>query len=282
MTDVQPNPYVPSYALYGEKLAFPDVLHVETISDRAPDYAWVIAPHRHSQLHQVFFIEEGHAKLSLDGQYFDLGGPFVLNIPRGVIHDFQFSPATKGWVLTVPTHALPEIYEEGRLALDRALIARPDDGLVDLFHAIHVEFEGAAAARGVMLAALALQIFCRIARLEPERGTVESRKDRLFDAFRELVRVHYADRWQIARYAEALAISRTHLHRVCRAATGLSALAYVEDQSVQEACRQLAYTKKGIAQIGYDLGYDDPAYFSRVFRRKVGLSPKDYRERLNQ
>lgn len=274
--------YVPSYALYGEKLAFPDVLHVETISDRAPNYEWVIAPHRHSQLHQVFFIESGVAKLSLDGQYFDLEGPFILNIPRNVIHDFQFSPGTSGWVLTVPTHEFPEIYEEGRLELGRSLIARPDAGLADLFHLIHVEFTQSGAVRGVMLHALALQIFCRILRLEPETGASESRRDLLFEAFRKLVQSHHADRWQIAQYAAALNISRTHLHRVCNAATGLSALAYVEDQSVQEACSQLAYTKKGIALIGYDLGYDDPAYFSRVFRRKVGLSPKEYRERLNQ
>ncbi len=274
--------YVPSYALYGEKLAFPDVLHVETILDRAPDYEWVIAPHRHSQLHQVFFIESGLAKLSLDGQYFDLEGPFILNIPRNVIHDFQFSPGTSGWVLTVPTHELSEIYEDVRLDLGRALIARPDSGLADLFHSIHREFSQVGAARAIMLHALAMQIFCRIQRLEPETGTIATRQDSIFEAFRALVHRHHSDRWQIAQYAEALRISRTHLHRVCNAATGLSALAYVEDQSVQEACSQLAYTKKGIALIGYDLGYEDPAYFSRVFRRKVGLSPKEYRERLNQ
>lgn len=278
-----PRPtYVPSYALYGEQLAFPDVLHVETISDRAPNYDWVIAPHRHGQLHQVFFIEAGTAKISLDGHYFDISGPFVLNIPRNVIHEFSFSQGTSGWVLTIPVSELPEIYGEKRLDLTRAFSARPTSTLSDLFHIIHQEFESLREGRGVLLRALGLQIACHMLRLEPDNEVKETRSDRLFEAFQALAQAHHSERWQINQYADALRISRTHLHRICREATGLSALALVEDQSVKEACRQLAYTKRGISEIGYDLGFDDPSYFSRVFKRKVGLSPKEYRARLNQ
>jgi len=282
MNDAAPPEYVPSYALYGERLTFPDVLHIETISERAPDYGWVIAPHRHGQLHQIFLIESGAAKLSINGQYHAIEGPTVLNIPRDTIHEFSFAAGTSGFVLTIPTHELPEIYRDGRLKLENSFVAPCDSTLSDLFILLHQESAGHDAARAVMLRALALQVACRVMRLAPGGQAARNSSDQIFDAFRQLVLTHHTERWQIARYAAALNISRTHLHRVCREATGLSALAYVEDQSVKEACNRLAYTKMGISQIGYDLGYEDPSYFSRAFKRKVGLSPKDYRARLNR
>lgn len=44
--------FIPLYALYGEEMLFPNVLHCEMISDRASLRDWKIAPHRHQNLHQ--------------------------------------------------------------------------------------------------------------------------------------------------------------------------------------------------------------------------------------
>jgi AraC family transcriptional activator of pobA len=46
---------------------------------------------------------------------------------------------------------------------------------------------------------------------------------------------------------------------------------------MREACRMLAYTRQPVAQIGYGLGFDDPSYFSRAFRRAMGVAPAAYR-----
>ena len=46
---------------------------------------------------------------------------------------------------------------------------------------------------------------------------------------------------------------------------------------MQEARRLLAYTLMDVAEVGYRLGYEDPSYFSRAFRRETGLSPSAFR-----
>jgi AraC family transcriptional activator of pobA len=48
----------------------------------------------------------------------------------------------------------------------------------------------------------------------------------------------------------------------------------------QEAQRSLAYTRMSVAEVGYTLGFEDPAYFSRAFRRHYGQSPSEYRQGL--
>jgi AraC family transcriptional regulator, transcriptional activator of pobA len=84
----------------------------------------------------------------------------------------------------------------------------------------------------------------------------------------------------VADCARALAVTPTHLSRVLREATGQPASRLIEARLMREARRQLAYTNLQVSSIAYALGYADPAYFSRVFSRVEGLSPRAFRERL--
>ena len=95
-----------------------------------------------------------------------------------------------------------------------------------------------------------------------------------------LIEAHFLEHWQVADYARALAVSPTHLSRVARAATGVSAQRLIEARLMREARRNLAYTHLGVATIAYTLGYADPAYFTRAFTRDAGLSPRAFRAQV--
>ena len=103
-------------------------------------------------------------------------------------------------------------------------------------------------------------------------------KTDLLHRFDALVEARFRQHWPVARYAAALAITPAHLSRLCRAATGRPASAVIEDRIIREARRHLVYTNLPVQSIAYDLGYDDPAYFSRVFTRATGLSPRSFRQ----
>jgi AraC family transcriptional activator of pobA len=85
----------------------------------------------------------------------------------------------------------------------------------------------------------------------------------------------------VARYADALGVSPTHLSRVSRALTGLPASGVVDQRLMREARRLLAYTSMSITTVAYALGFDDPAHFSRAFNRLFGCSPRAFRGRLH-
>jgi AraC family transcriptional activator of pobA len=110
---------------------------------------------------------------------------------------------------------------------------------------------------------------------EPER---QVRADSiLVQRFVELIELHFLEHWQVRDYAEALSISTTHLSRLTRATTGHSALRLIEARLMREARRNLAYTNLSVSTIAYSLGYTDPAYFTRAFKRDSGLSPRAFR-----
>jgi len=84
----------------------------------------------------------------------------------------------------------------------------------------------------------------------------------------------------LAEYARDLAVSPTHLNRIVHQVTGQSASHLVNERMLREARRMLLYTSLSAAQIAYDLGFSDPAHFSRVFTKGTGMPPRAFRKQL--
>ncbi|MBD3764491.1 MAG: AraC family transcriptional regulator [Rhodobacterales bacterium] len=273
-------PAIPAYQLYGEQHAFPDVLHCEAIRDRAAGHDWRIGAHRHLHLHQLFLLRTGEIALTLDGARLTPAPPVALSIPRGVAHSFRFAAGTEGHVVTLPLQELAPLFPDGAEALDRPALAPADAALAALFRAIAAEHRGSAPLRAGMLRALAGQALAAIWRAGGQAAAGPAVDPRLV-RFAAAVPDRLRDRWSVADHARALAVSPRHLSRLCRAAWGISAQGYVEAQTMREACRLLAYTRASVQSVGHQLGFDDPSYFTRAFRRHLGLSPKAYRARLD-
>lgn len=274
---------IPAWQLYGEDSPFPDILHIERIVDRAEGLHWRIAPHRHLHLHQVFLILSGQVRLTVDGKQTRADPPVVMNIPPGTVHGFDFAAGTEGFVLTLPAASFPELFA-ARLAaltsLGRAFIAPAQSGLDAIFTALAADHAGGSAVRPLRLRAGAMTLCATLAETAPALAANAPAGDPRIVAFETLIRSHLDQQRTLADYAKALAVSERHLRRLCLRATGLSAHALVDTIRLREACRLLAYTRMRVQDVGFALGYDDPAYFARAFRRLSGLSPSDYRARL--
>ncbi|WP_407430082.1 helix-turn-helix domain-containing protein [Arcticibacter sp.] len=72
-------------------------------------------------------------------------------------------------------------------------------------------------------------------------------------------------------------LSVTHYSRLFRAKTGSSPNQYFMEIKVQSACQYLYFTDKSIKEICRELGFGDPFYFSRAFKKLMGVSPVHYR-----
>jgi AraC family transcriptional activator of pobA len=271
---------IPAWSLYGESRAFPDVLHIERLTDRAAGLDWRIAPHRHLHLHQFFLIQSGAAQITMDGQPVTVTPPDLLNVPPGVVHDITMAAGTQGWVLTVPVQTLPDLL--GPTLSPNATLGWPgvlpvDAEFIRIFSMIEEEHRQSRPAREIMLGALTTELVCLVLRGLGQIRAETAGTDLRFAQFQALLTRHMRDRWTLADYAHAIGLSPRHLSRICQTTTGQAASGVIEAAAMREACRQLVYTRTPVAQIGYALGFDDPSYFSRRFRRVMGHSPASYR-----
>ena len=83
----------------------------------------------------------------------------------------------------------------------------------------------------------------------------------------------------IAEVAEHSHLSPSRLGHLFSARFGKSLVRWREEQRVQFASQLLQLSNRPVKQIAAEVGYEDPLYFSRVFRRRIGLSPKAFRAR---
>ena len=104
---------------------------------------------------------------------------------------------------------------------------------------------------------------------EPEEG--------LGLRFRRLVERHHRRTHRVAGYAKMLSVSAGHLHTMVRRQLGRPPLELIQDRLALEARRLLLHTDDTAARIGYALGFGDPSYFARFFRRRTGRSPSAFR-----
>jgi signal transduction histidine kinase/DNA-binding LacI/PurR family transcriptional regulator/AraC-like DNA-binding protein len=89
---------------------------------------------------------------------------------------------------------------------------------------------------------------------------------------------HYAEPISRADLAQRVALSEDYLTACFRKELGVTPIAYINRYRVNQAQQLLLDTRKSVTEIALEVGFSDSGYFSRVFRREVGLSPTDYRQ----
>lgn len=275
---------IPALGLYGEIDAFPDVVHCEDISARAPGHDWTIAPHRHDKMSQLFIITDGRAAVRVDGEQKTLKNGNFLYVPEHCVHEFQFDPGTEGIVLSFPLSVVRTIGPNAPELLE--MLAGPFTG--DLTTSIEESAKtvGLVALsdspfRVAQLVGLAHSLLAQLADIKHGQSRVrQTAKPPRILQLDQLIATNMQDAWTVAEYASALSVSSGHLSRLCRSATGMGANAYIQQRVMGEACRLLAFTQLPVSEIGYRLGYIDPSYFSKRFRAERGETPSDYRAKF--
>jgi AraC family transcriptional regulator, transcriptional activator of pobA len=281
--------------LYGESgnPGAAERLHIEDIQARSRRYLWEIAPHTHRGLYQCLWVAAGPAAARVDDCASDLTGPALVILPPGCVHAFHFNAETEGHVLTIAPEVLFEGSDDGarlsfealfavphvlRLALRDPLSAR----LQPLFLRLLEEYrtpESHASPVCVWLARSILWLIGQELRCRHELDDVAHRAHQCFTRFQALLELHYLDHWPVARYARQVGLSEGRLNRLCRTQRARSAFALLQQRLLREARRRLAYVGVPVAQVAHQLGFHDPAYFCRFFKRHAGVSPSRFRLR---
>lgn len=271
--------HIPRYTLYGESSDLPvETVHCETIAARSSAYRWEIARHRHAALTQVLLLASAEADVTLGSATEPLPAPALVVVPAGTVHGFRFQPATQGLVLTFAPDFLAAFPAHDSLAafLTTAKTARLDRTAMERLlvlggQALATSEEG-AGDEGILLQRALAEALLRTALAAI--GSSRAVADQRLRQFRLLVEQHHRQHWPVARYAEALGCTPRTLTRLTRAAWQVSPREVIHQRLAGEARRLLRFSDATAAQIAEQLGFSDPSYFSRFYRRLTGRRPR--------
>ena len=280
---------IPSFYLYGEPNRIVDdgFVHVEALDDRSRPSEWTIQPHSHSDLAHVFVILSGGGSMRVDGNRIQLATPCFLVVPSMTVHAFEWLENSVGFVITMATSYITElnrqdygfdhILEEARaIPMDYLEQKRVTVLISDLMRELAWAAPGHhAAANAAMLSLLVMVLRYLESSSQPilQRGAAAALVARL----RERIEQRFRLRESVSSYATALGVSETALRVACAKIAGRSPNEMLNERTLLEARRNLLYSNLSISEVGYSVGFTDPAYFSRFFQRRMAMSPREYR-----
>ena len=111
-----------------------------------------------------------------------------------------------------------------------------------------------------------------------ENQPITESKNSTLRQLKQLIEENFRTEKNPSDYAEKLHISTKALGKLTKAHFHKTLTALIRERVIIEAKRELFLTNKLIKEIAYDLGFEDPYYFSRLFKKQTTLSPEQFRE----
>jgi len=279
--------------VYEQRYADYDI-HYEALGKMADFFGRNMPVHYHDRFFQVHYVCSGDVWVCLDDQHYQQAGPMCFLTPPTVAHAFTTTGDSEGHVLTVRQsllwpllHSYPQLLSQGRVApLCVAMHALEPEyhavlhQVASLLEALGQEFARALPGSDAARTALTQLLFIQLLRLGHSVETQPVRHDevQLFHRFNVLIEQHYRMHWPLECYAAQIGMQVARLNVICRRISGLSAKRLVFERLMQEAKRLLLFTSASVHAVAYELGFKDPAYFSRFFLRQCGFSPAQWRK----
>ena len=103
------------------------------------------------------------------------------------------------------------------------------------------------------------------------------REQTIFDRFIQLANQHCAEHHHIGYYASRLCLTERYLGTVVRQASGITAKEWIDRAIVTRIKVELRHTDKSVAQISDEMGFPNPSFFSKYFKRLTGMTPAAFK-----
>lgn len=282
---------IPSFYLYGEphRAVEDGFVHAERLDDRSRPHEWTILPHAHADLVQLFLLERGGGTMRAEATSFAVTAPALVIVPAGIVHGFDWHHDSAGAVVTLSVRHLMLL--DGRYpgvagVFGQAGVIGSDDiptekiaaHIATLMRELGWSAPGHGAAVDAALLAMLVETLRSLDRMRDHAPAIPGHHHSLVARFRARIDERFRQRETMAAYADALGTSESRLRVACARVAAVSPAAMLDQRAMLEAKRALLYTNLSVAEVGYAIGFSDPAYFTRFFSRHAGMSPRVYRQ----
>lgn len=251
-----------------------------------------VKPHIHNNQFQIFLITEGCTRLIYDGEEIMVSAPAFITVPKNTEHGFEHQTLMKGWIISI-SDSMAEHMIKRQSDVINAIETFQVTPVTKCTYAETVfesmlqcvdEYFQENMGKLLMLEYMIGQIIVQLSRLHKVTQQWTINKDNAsviyFRRFSQLIRESHNYKKTIEDYAGELNITTGHLNRICSCVAKQSPKEVIMDYFFTEAQLLLSDMDKSVNEICYSIGFEDPSYFSRIFKKKTGLTPNEFRKKI--
>lgn len=249
-------------------------------------------PHKHSFYHLVYFAK-GSGHHSIDFIRYPVAPRQIYFMVPGQVHTWDFIEAPDGFIMNFSNNYLHALVENPRyldkftffsgIASDQVIdiptAAR--EKLEQLLETIVDEANGEKQLKDDFVRAAMVQLFIYVSRFVVENGKPQHPYNSLLlRNFQKLIEQYYKEKKLTKDYAGMLYVTPNHLNALCKDLTGQSAGELIRNRILLEAKRLLTNAQMTVAEIAAELDFTDNSYFSKFFKKYVGVTPETFRKQF--
>jgi AraC-like DNA-binding protein len=244
------------------------------------------SPHKHD-FYLLLVIRKGAGEHRIDFETYTVEDRMVFFLAAGQAHQWNLLEKTIGYQVMFMPDFLPD--SPARLpyytASSKPFLQLNNENfelLAKELESLKKEFDNKEILAQDVIR-LRLQVIMKMLQrwyVQSNPPSANPTNNRLVVRFFGLLEKHYQEEAFVHFYARQLHVTPNYLNIVCRKETGVSAGECIRQRILLEAKRLLAMTGKDVREISFDLGFEDPAYFSRFFKQNTGTAPRDFRKQL--
>lgn len=231
----------------------------------------------------LIYCVEGIGNIEIDGQKFQLRPNYFFIIPPDIPHCYKADvndPWSIYWVHFSGSDA-KRLYDRYQQNGDSGSVHIPfQESRINFFEHIVNILEKGYSKNNLEYVNITLwqllssfiysNFFRKFGQQTKESNLINDAIDYMQDAIEESITVK-----ELAQHAN---YSVSYFHSIFKEKTGFSPIHYFNQLKIQKACQYLSFTDLSIKEISHKLGFKDPFYFSRLFKKLMSLSPSKYRQ----
>lgn len=248
-------------------------------------------PHRHDH-YVVILVDKAKGKHIVDFMEYNFSDKQVYFLNPGQVHQVAESEIPKGYSMFfsaqfLANHYIPINYIEDLnlfhdyghsppMELNEAQL----DNLCNYCEEMiknqneEIKFKDELIASFLKLFLIQCNNHCSLPKDNPQKMEASNT---ILKRFKELVEKNYNQWSSTSDYAEELNITPDHLNRSIKSLIGQTAKGYIQSRINTAAKRMLYFSDLSTKEIGFQLGFSEPANFSAFFKKNTGLSPSEFR-----
>lgn len=248
--------------------------------------------HRHDYF-EIFVFEDGGGYHLVDFEQVPILSRQIHFVTPGQVHQILRAPDSSGFVLLFSEEfyhfnrersdflfRLPFFYDKTQ---DPTIVLSADDfrDCLQIVDKMMTVFTSKSSQQKSVLQSYLNILLCNCLDSYERQSTVHTQKTpglALFQQFKIAVEKNFRAIHEVTAYGDMLLASPRQLNEYCKKYAGSSAVEFIHHRLALEAKRLLFYTAANISEIGYDLGFEDPAHFSRFVRKCTGRAPSEWRK----
>lgn len=244
-------------------------------------------PHKHD-FYMVFFVEKGSGVHNVDFTQYTVNDYQVYFIRAGQVHNWSLDVNTSGFQLMLAADVITIFSNLGSfpffeqsvpscLSLDKKQF---EEFKIHLHEIELILSDNDVLTKEILL--LRLHLMLKLLQKEylnqfPEHDS-STKPEKIIKGFNTLIDDHFNEESSVNFYADKLNITANYLNILSQKYLKMPASDVIKQRTILEAKRLLTSTDLSIKEIGYQLGFNDNTYFSKVFKKYTGKTPGDFKK----